>query len=430
MAAINQKTWLRYDVPGRIIYHARLPLVHDEGQTFAVLTPDDDVFCEELALSNPDLADVQHEVIPGVVPAPVVGRTYDFAGLTAAQVAVAQGRAMVEVNSARALRGLGPLPAPGGPAGAAAVAAAPVGAGGGLALAAVPGAAALPGAGAAPAPPVPGGPNDVVWVAAEERAGFRYGDEVPAVPGGGIMGQRQIFVTAGGLEIFVTSLRRSQLEQFRSLPATWDLRTLPIARNALGRPERSLIDVVSLCAEEPVDWVVPGEVRTTPWCLNYLIQEGLGLEGHHERFRQITHSDSSSWGMGEHFQTSLVLKGILQIDQLDAMNLYSAELLFRKLQTIEYSYLDKLREIEGRNQPGGRLSTEEQSFFGGMTRQYDTLMVCPSLVDHVRKQVEQEAVMNKNLRKNREELAAMRKAMAKTKGRGKKNGQTAEPENP
>ena len=49
-------------------------------------------------------------------------------------------------------------------------------------------------------------------------------------------------------------------------------------------------------------------------------------------------------------------------------------------------------------------------------------MVCPLLLDFVRKQVEQEATMNKNLRKNREETAALRKAMAKSKGRGKKTG--------
>ena len=49
-------------------------------------------------------------------------------------------------------------------------------------------------------------------------------------------------------------------------------------------------------------------------------------------------------------------------------------------------------------------------------------MVCPLLLDFVRKQVEQEANMNNNLRKNREETAALRKAMAKFKGRGKKAG--------
>ena len=119
------------------------------------------------------------------------------------------------------------------------------------------------------------------------------------------------------------------------------------------------------------------------------------------------------------------------MDQLDAMNLFSVERLFRKLQKIEYNYHKKRCVIESGYRPGGRLSTEEQTYFGGLTRQPDTLMVCPLRLDSMWEQVELEANMNKNLRMNREENAALRKSMAKSKGRGMKaRGGGGEQENP
>ena len=68
MAAVGQKAWLRYDVPGRVMYHARLPLLQDDGANLAVLTPDLDVFVEAFAANNAELRDVQHEVAPGALP--------------------------------------------------------------------------------------------------------------------------------------------------------------------------------------------------------------------------------------------------------------------------------------------------------------------------------------------------------------------------
>ena len=57
----------------------------------------------------------------------------------------------------------------------------------------------------------------------------------------------------------------------------------------------------------------------------------------------------------------------------------------------------------------GRLSLEEQTTFGGVTRQFSTLMVCPELLDHVKSETEKEASLAKNLRKAREEREAARK---------------------
>jgi len=112
----------------------------------------------------------------------------------------------------------------------------------------------------------------------------------------------------------------------------------------------------------------------------------------------------------------MIAKHALQTDQLDGYNNLCLEVVFRRLQTIEYAYAERAREFESKA-VGGRLSLEEQSTFGGITRQAATLMVCPQLLEHVRSEVEREASLQKNLRKSREERELARKS-GKKAGKG------------
>jgi len=113
----------------------------------------------------------------------------------------------------------------------------------------------------------------------------------------------------------------------------------------------------------------------------------------------------------------MALRQALLVDQLNGCNLLSVEIQFRRLQTIEFSYAEKAREAENRSMPG-KLSIEEQSSFGGVTRQFSTLMICPSLLEHVKTETEKEAVLQKSLRKAREEREAAKKASAGKKKSG------------
>lgn len=102
------------------------------------------------------------------------------------------------------------------------------------------------------------------------------------------------------------------------------------------------------------------------------------------------------------------MRQALLVDQLDAYNLMTIEVQFRRLQTIEFSYAEKAKDMESKA-VGGRLSLEEQTAFGGVTRHYSTLMVCPDLLTHVKEETQKEASLAKNLRKAREEREAARK---------------------
>ncbi|CAE7219960.1 gag-pro-pol [Symbiodinium sp. CCMP2592] len=61
--------------------------------------------------------------------------------------------------------------------------------------------------------------------------------------------------------------------------------------------------------------------------------------------------------------------------------------MFRRVQTIEYAHSERARELEAKS-VGGKLSLEEQHTFGSLVRQAGTLMIAPSLLDHVKQEVE------------------------------------------
>ena len=278
------------------------------------------------------------------------------------------------------------------------------------------GAAGAAGGGGVPAVPVDAG--SLPWVAAEAAGGFKYGDQVHGVVAATADGAKAVHVTASGVQVFVACIRGHDREL--RLPGGWDHRTVERVAEDCGRSEAPLKDVVHLCSEVPVQWGLSGP-RTARWCLQYLIVEGLGLEGHHERVRQLCKVDSSAWGIQEHWQLSNVIKHSIQTDQLNCCNLLSLEVMFRRLQTIEYAYSEKAKETESRA-VGGRLSLEEQQTFGGTTRLASTLMVCPELLEHVKSEVERDASLAKNLRKAREERELARRN-AKKGGKAGDDGQ-------
>jgi len=243
--------------------------------------------------------------------------------------------------------------------------------------------------------------------------GYRYGDAVVHVQRANALKGRDLHELADGSGLPVEWVLPAQEMEFMQRAVASDARILPIRRNALGRRERTWAEVSALLAQEDfgADWLLSGP-RTTKWCVDFINREGLGPDGHHERFRMLCKLDSTTWGVSEHSMLTDLIKWLLLTDQLDATNLHTAEAIFRRLQTIEYSHQEKLREDANKNQ-SARLTVEEQAMFAGTVRAHTSLMVCPDLLEYVRKEVERDANLSKNLRKAREEREALSK---KTKG--------------
>ena len=394
MALTNRIGLVEYDVAGPRVIHERLILDHIVDDDYIVCTPDRDIYCETMSYNNPDLRSFRIRPAPNRLPPGVVAaELYPLPVWSADQLMNIRADATREATAEKSRRHAGG-PAVGG------------------------GAAPQPAAGEQPAVvdksdvKFPPGAREIsgeegVWVAGETDCGFRFGDKVQGVQAAAVIGAKCLHSTSDGKQLFCVCINEGLVSRFNARPSDCDARILPRKMNVLGAPEMSLSDMVSKCHEVDMGWRVVGP-KTTKWCLNYLSVEGLGLEGHHERFRQLCRLETSSWGVMEHFQVSMFLRNLLQVDMLDGMNCQGIELMFRRLQTIEYAHSDRAREIESKN-TGGKLSLEEQASFGSVVRQSATLMIAPDLLTHVKEETERDAALQKNLRKAREERELWRK---------------------
>lgn len=403
MALVERYVLIEYDVPGPRVVHERWVLGHVAEEEYIVVTPDEDIFTEQLSITNQDLRSIRVRAGPGVLPADIPpGVVYGLPNWGAADLARLRNDAATELAAELARRrGGAGVVAP-----AAAVAAPAV-------VAPVvwnesedstpPGVENISGAGA-------------IWVAAEATESVRYGEPVVGVVAPVVQGAKTVHVMPDGSSLFCMCIAASDVESFNGRTAACDARILKIRLTSLGTPERTMSEIVAESKEFKVSWKLVGP-RTAKWCLNYLVIEGLGFEAHHERFRQLCKLDVTNWGVMEHFQLSMILRQLLQVDMINGCNTLGVELMFRRLQTIEYAHSEKAREAESKAM-GGKLSLEEQFTFGSMVRQAATLMIAPSLLDHVKQEVERDVQLQKNIRKAREERDMARKNKGKKSEEG------------
>jgi len=245
---------------------------------------------------------------------------------------------------------------------------------------------------------------------AKAEHGYRFGDPVAVLPGTLVTADGKCLVdVGGGKSVFAQLVPAEGVAAFMDSAVVDEARVLPIRRSTAGERARTWASIADDShVEEFKDWPIAGP-RSVSWCLAFLKQEGRNIELHHERFKALAKVDYSAWGMVEHKEISGFLQHLCGYDQLDPANLACAEAMFRRLQTIEFSYLEKIRDAESKAASGGRLTLEEQAIFGGLTRSDAALMIAPSLLDHARSEAERSASLAKNLRKAREEREAARK---------------------
>jgi hypothetical protein len=261
----------------------------------------------------------------------------------------------------------------------------------------------------------------------ETRIGIKRGDVVPEPDRRLRRGHRGLSEYNHGLFVCAVKMLKSSQESLRdtraappSLPdgekASSDARTLPIATRPSGR-HRDFKEVAELCQEEDFeDFPLKGP-RTASWCLRFLQRRHAPVD-HHMSFKINARCKSDAWGMQEHEQLLKMVELAGSYDQVDLSNMAWAELCFRRIQTIEWVYHERLRDGEGHSD---KLSPEEWAAFSGTTRAGDSLMVCPALLSHVKGEVETDAAIMKSVRKAREERELKRgagRAKAKSKGAG------------
>ena len=139
---------------------------------------------------------------------------------------------------------------------------------------------------------------------------------------------------ADGSALFIEWVASAEESDFVDRAVAPDCRLLPVRLDRAGKPFRSLTNIVESCREEALpDFIKP---RTTMWCLEHLAGEGRSLESHFEHFKKLCGLQDTQWGMEEYASVVSYLKALLQHDQVDPANILSVEMMFRRLQTIEY----------------------------------------------------------------------------------------------
>ena len=68
MALVSRVVLVECDVGGPRLWHERQVLEHIQGDNYVVVTPDRDIYSEELGLLNQDIRHIRVRPGPGVVP--------------------------------------------------------------------------------------------------------------------------------------------------------------------------------------------------------------------------------------------------------------------------------------------------------------------------------------------------------------------------
>ena len=249
---------------------------------------------------------------------------------------------------------------------------------------------------------------DGEWRVAMEWKGHHYGDAIQ--PPAGFMGEGQpprgVVLLEDGSGLFIEWVTTANEGEFTDRAVAVDARVLPVRVDRGGFRNRTIDQVIEEANQEHVPGMM--EPRTTLWCLGHLRAEGKGLEAHFEHFKTLCNVKHDQWGMEEYEQLVMIVRALMFTDQLDPTNSTGIELLFRRLQIIEYSYSDRLKSRATQSQ-GGLLTPEEQAAFAGYSKIESRLMICPSLVEMAQKDLSLSANLAKSIQKSREARLALAK---------------------
>ena len=379
------RVFVAYDVPPPVLFHERYVLAACGcGRGFhIVLTPDFDTYAEQFSPENDDIA-VFRIAVGGQLPAGCTeANTYRFRNLPD-QVMMDQLRRDA-TQAAAAMGGVAQAAPQPGPVGPAAVApAAAVG-------------------------------DEEVWVRVETGDQQERGD-IMELDGTEIIHGNFGLKTVNGKMLFIKKVKRVEIEKYKGAEAVGDARLLGVSFQGIQRAERQWRDVSKDVKEEKMeDWAIPGP-RTSEWCVRFLNRRNGGPMDHHRWWIQNHSLKPDSWGVAEHDNLSKALDKLGRFDGLDLANLAGVELMFRRLQLIEYVCSEK-GPGGGKGSSKGDKKTDamslvqqhEATIFAGAHKEFGDVMVAPLLLEYVAKEVESEAAVLKQVRKAREERAAANK---------------------
>ena len=373
MAVFDRKVFVRYDVPGPALWHERWVLDHAAAESYAVVTPDQDVYVEDLSVTNEDLLGIRMRGAGGGLPVGIRrAQAYELPAFNAGRMAALRAEATRVADEERLDR-----------------------------------AAVMPAMAAAVAPAQGASVSEgQVWVWIESTEEHPRG-EIIELDGSEVL-QGDVGLKAEGRgHIAIRRMLRTEVEKYKSKEASSDARHLGLSFQGVQREERQWRDVSNEIREERLeDWAVPGPL-TSAWCVRFLNRRNGGPSDHHRWWVQNHALKHDAWGVAEHDNLMKILDRLGRYDGLDLANLAGVEVAFRRLQLIEY--IGKGSGKGAKKNHDGTLPQFEATIFSGAHKEFGDVMVAPALLEYVAKEVESEAAVTKQVRKAREERATATK---------------------
>jgi len=210
-----------------------------------------------------------------------------------------------------------------------------------------------------------------------------------------------------------------------------DIRLLGVPPRADGsRVRLAWREVVPLLVENNVSgWLLDGP-RTVLWCCQFIDRKRGGPVEHYNAFISFYRLNKDDYGVSHYENIMKMLEHLGCWDQLNLPDLVGVELAMRQAQLYEYIYSmefeaqqargsggsapvegdNKDKSKRGRGRGGGLHKfgiLDEAAVFTGAAKDDGRSMICPTLLEHVSKQVERDAGILKQIRKAREERRAL-----------------------
>ena len=184
-----------------------------------------------------------------------------------------------------------------------------------------------------------------------------------------------------------------------------DARTLAISRDEEGNRFKDFRSGVQECKQcDFTDWPIGGP-RTAKHVVLEMVNHAGSALAHHQAWRVACKFQPSDGPAVEHEGLCKILHTMLTYDQLDISNLASAELIARGIQRIEEKHKFKLQASDD--------SGEGALFMGAMGGARIGSVVSPKLTEWVGGELQKEALVAKERRKAREERNLARKSAGK-----------------
>lgn len=384
---VGSRVFVAYD-GDEGLYHERLILGHVQAGEYMVMSPDADVYVEQLDRGNVDLVSIRAVGPDGLLPfgiGPDNSYRLPVIGVPELERVLAEGARLTDVE--RQTRGLvvegrprrwgAGAVAGGAVAGAAVAAAAPLGRG-------EPSQLHMP-----PELAPPGG----LWVLDEPGDRYDIGTAFELPPDAVVLGDRALFYLDGSVSVLKHLPAGERVAGYAQAPSEFlslDPRIIP------RRANMSFAEAVSAMTAAPWPEGIPFPLQgpdTRSWFIDTLVQAGYGSPvARHFRWRSESGVGKNDRCIFEHEVLSRFLEIAALKDGLNLRNLSSVEHCLRRLQLIQEAVSED---------PLNPSYEGARHFMGGDERRGGAQMA-PSLRAFVATELGREAAILKEKRKARE----------------------------